>query len=293
VLPPDVNESFLEFAVVPGKRPQIRFGMAAVKNVGTGAVEEILRARQDGGPFASLEDFLSRVSVRIVNRKALDSLIKSGAFDRYNDRSTLLANLDVMTAFAQKLAKQNLSGQTDLFGTHEGGPTTIASLSLQAPAVKYNDREQLLWERDRVVIVRGKLSAKDREGNLKEDLKLIADDAREVTHDQATAYQGTGKKRSTPKAKLSVKTVAAAAETDHATRVYIRLLESDNHDLLLSLKRVIDERVGENEVVLVLGSENTKQIVRLPSRIPCDDDFLERLRNVVGAQNVRLQSNAT
>src|SRR4030095_8110291 len=94
VLPPDVDESFLEFAVVP-ETDQIRFGMAAIKNVGTGAVEEILRARAEGS-FVSLEDFFSRVNTRVVNRKALESLIKAGAFDRFGERSFLLHNLEVL-----------------------------------------------------------------------------------------------------------------------------------------------------------------------------------------------------
>ena len=89
VLPPDVNESFVEFAVVPNSNPMegpIRFGMNAIKNVGTGAVEEILRARSINGTFSSLEDFFSKVNPRVVNRKALESLIKAGAFDRLDHR---------------------------------------------------------------------------------------------------------------------------------------------------------------------------------------------------------------
>ncbi|MBC7869036.1 DNA polymerase III subunit alpha, partial [Candidatus Saccharibacteria bacterium] len=78
VLSPDVNESFVEFAVVPGKK-EIRFGMAAVKGVGVAAVEEILRARE-GGKFASVEDFARRVSTSKFNKKAWESLIKSGGF---------------------------------------------------------------------------------------------------------------------------------------------------------------------------------------------------------------------
>lgn len=89
VLPPDVNESFHEFAVVPDKqnpdnrRAPIRFGMDAIKNVGTGAVEEILHARGADGGFTSLEDFLSKANSRLVNRKVLESLVKAGALDRF------------------------------------------------------------------------------------------------------------------------------------------------------------------------------------------------------------------
>lgn len=379
VLPPDVNESFLEFAVVPGAEQQIRFGMGAVKNVGTGAVEEILRARKEGGLFADLADFLSRVDVHIANRKAIESLIKAGAFDRFNDRSALLFNLDMIMAYAAKLARQMSSGQVDLFG---GTGDTVAAkpqLTLQPAATQYNAREQLLWERellglylsqhpleaftnllgeqtvalntlepahdgrsvtvggnivdvreittkngqkmafvkiedlsgeaeiilfpsvhqqtlglwerDRIVIVRGRVTAKDKEGNIQQEVKIMADDAREVTHEQATAYQPTGKKREAPKAnpKAAAKQAAAVRPAQRSARVYIRLLRSDDQSLLMSLKRTIDERRGESEVVLVLGQDSAKQIVRLPSRMNCDHDTLKELQSLVGDQNVMLQ----
>ena len=80
VLAPDVNQSYVEFGVVPAAK-QVRFGMAAVKGVGVGAVEEIIRAREADGPFKSVEDFAKRVSTSKVNRKAWESLVKAGAFD--------------------------------------------------------------------------------------------------------------------------------------------------------------------------------------------------------------------
>jgi DNA polymerase-3 subunit alpha len=146
VLAPDVNESFLEFAVVPDKSA-IRFGMLAIKNVGSGAVEEILRAREEG-TFDSLEDFLTRVSNRIVNRKAMESLIKAGAFDRFGDRYTLLHNLDLLLAFASRLQKQALSGQTDLFGNTTETQIERVRLELQPAPAGTDLREQLLWERE-------------------------------------------------------------------------------------------------------------------------------------------------
>lgn len=147
VLPPDVNESFLEFAVVPNSR-QIRFGMAAIKNVGTGAVQEILQAREDG-QFTSLEDFFERVNVRIVNRKALESLVKAGALDRFGERAYLLNNLDVLLAYASRLQKEKASGQTDLFGNMlENDAVLKPTLKLQIGGVEYSQREQLQWERE-------------------------------------------------------------------------------------------------------------------------------------------------
>jgi DNA polymerase-3 subunit alpha len=146
VLPPDVNESFVEFAVVPDKK-EIRFGLAAIKNVGTGAVEEILRAR-DEETFASLEDFLTRVNSGIVNRKAMESLVKAGAFDRFGDRHTLLHNLDLIMAFTARLQKQANSGQTDIFGSLAESVIERPKLDLIQLPVAADEREQLQWERD-------------------------------------------------------------------------------------------------------------------------------------------------
>ena len=146
VLSPDVNESFVEFAVVPGKK-QIRFGLFAVKGVGVGAVEEILRAREDG-KFTSIEDFAKRVSTQKVNKRVYESLIKSGGFDSLGDRSDLLFNLENILAFASKLQKEALSGQTDLFGNLGGMDTMHPTMTLQSAPVRYTEKEQLAWERE-------------------------------------------------------------------------------------------------------------------------------------------------
>jgi DNA polymerase-3 subunit alpha len=146
VLSPDVNESFVEFGVVPGKK-EIRFGMAAVKGVGVSVVEEILRAREEGA-FASVEDFAKRASTSKVNKRAWESLIKAGAFDSLGDRSDLLFNLETIQAFASKLQKEALSGQTDLFGGMIGGGMTQPTVTLLDAPVKHTEKERLTWERE-------------------------------------------------------------------------------------------------------------------------------------------------
>jgi DNA polymerase-3 subunit alpha len=146
VLSPDVNESFVEFAVVPGKK-QIRFGMAAVKGVGTAVVEEILRARENG-KFATIEDFARRVSASRVNKKAWESLIKTGAFDTLADRSDLLFNLETIQGFASKLQKEALSGQTDLFGGMADMASVQPKVALTPAPVKHTEKERLTWERE-------------------------------------------------------------------------------------------------------------------------------------------------
>ena len=146
VLPPDVNEGFVEFAVVPDKK-QIRFGMAAVKGVGTGAVEEVLRVRENA-KFTSIEDFAKRVSVNKFNRKAWESLIKAGGFDSLGERSDILFNLDTIQAFAGKLQKEAASGQTDLFGGLSEGAKIMPTMSMQPSPVKHTEKERLMWERE-------------------------------------------------------------------------------------------------------------------------------------------------
>ncbi|HEY8552667.1 MAG TPA: OB-fold nucleic acid binding domain-containing protein, partial [Thermaerobacter sp.] len=119
VLPPDINESQARFTVVPNPRAPggqaIRYGLAAVKNVGFGAIESIVAAREAGGPFRSLDDFCRRVDLRQVNRRALESLIKAGAFDCLgHPRARLLAGLDEVMERAQRWQRERETGQVSL-----------------------------------------------------------------------------------------------------------------------------------------------------------------------------------
>ena len=113
VLPPDINLSEREFTV---KEEAIRFGLAAVKNVGEGAVEAILAARAEGGPFAGLHDLCERVDLRKVNKRVLESLVKCGAFDSTGaHRAQLMAVLDEALEQGQKLTRDREGGQTNMF----------------------------------------------------------------------------------------------------------------------------------------------------------------------------------
>src|ERR671929_332577 len=106
ILPPDVNLSDHEFMVVDGN---IRFGLDAVKGVGHAAVEAIKRAREEGGPFESLWDFCERVDARAVNKKAIEALIKCGAFG--STGATRRGMLEVLEAAQQAGQKAQLDAQ--------------------------------------------------------------------------------------------------------------------------------------------------------------------------------------
>ena len=409
VLSPDVNESFVEFAVVPNENT-IRFGMSAVKGVGVGAVEEVLRAREDG-PFTSVEDFARRVSTSKFNRKAWESLIKSGAFDDMGDRSDLLFNLDSITSFASKLQKEAASGQTNLFGMLGGddAASVQSTLHLQKAPVKHDDKERLMWERellglyisahpldryetylseqtqpltqlvpeydsrmmtvggiistvrtivtksgskmafvgiedkfgegeiivfpnlyekvgaklvqDAVIRVSGKNSARDRDGNLGNESKLIADDIIAITDNDINGYESTGRKMDAPKISSAVKkerreayrnqkngaSPKSAVKNDAAkpqpkthsapvnvapeipaSKLFVYIKDPNDHSRLVKMKSVCGENAGTTDVVLVLG-EKEKSAMRLPFKVDANDNLLSQLKNTLGEECVVLK----
>ncbi len=127
VLPPDVNESQMDFAVVGGK---IRFGLNAVKGVGELACRTIIRARVEGGPFESIWDFTERVDPSVVNKRALESLVKCGALP--GSRQGMLAVLEQALAYGQKQQADRLAGQASIFDGLFGDGDA------QAPAEKHH-----------------------------------------------------------------------------------------------------------------------------------------------------------
>lgn len=119
ILPPDVNTSYATFTV--DKQNNIRFGMAGIKSVGDNAVKEIVRAREEGGPFKSLTDFCKRVSMRVVNKRVLENLIKCGAMNCFGaKRSQMMVVLEQTADMASSYQKDNASGQMSLFGEDSG-----------------------------------------------------------------------------------------------------------------------------------------------------------------------------
>jgi DNA polymerase-3 subunit alpha len=144
VLPPDVNASLVDFAVVG---QEIRFGLAAVKGIGEGAVRSILDARDAGGPFADLYDMVNRVDVKAVNRKVYEAMIKCGALDPLpGNRAQLLDALDGALEVAARELRDREMGQSSLFGMiEEPHPSLKPSLRpLPAPSTM----EQLGWEKE-------------------------------------------------------------------------------------------------------------------------------------------------
>jgi len=143
VRPPDVHRSHLEFTV---EGDAIRFGLLAVKNVGQGAIESIIAARDADGEFRSLTDFCTRIDLRLANRKVLEALIKVGALNALGHPAQLLLGLDDAIAAAQATQRDRISGQTSLFDL---GAADAAALERPLPpATEVPVRERLRWEKE-------------------------------------------------------------------------------------------------------------------------------------------------
>lgn len=132
VLPPDVNESRDIFTVIDAQK--IRFGLIAVKNVGQGAIESILKVRQEKGNFKSLSDFCQNLDLRLANRKVIESLLKSGAMDSFGQfRAQLMVNLDQVLETSSMAQKEKAKGQLSFFDAQEenGFKKTVAQSTQQ------------------------------------------------------------------------------------------------------------------------------------------------------------------
>ena len=139
VEPPDVNVSAVQFSVAGDT---VRFGLAAIKNVGEAAMQSILKARSGEGPFQTLEDFCARVDLRLVNRRVVESLIKAGAFDSLGlTRAHLLATTDPALESGQRQQRDRAEGQASFF---ELLPTAPARASATAEVTPEWEADQRL-----------------------------------------------------------------------------------------------------------------------------------------------------
>ena len=150
VLPPDVSRSDVGYAIdtAPDGRAAIRFGLASIKNVGEGAVADLVEERRASGPFTSLEEFARRAGSEVANRRVLESIAKVGGLDAFGGRGRILASIDAIMRLIQQEAQLKESGQStmfDMFG--QSVPTPLAALEL-AEAPEPSERELGLWERE-------------------------------------------------------------------------------------------------------------------------------------------------
>jgi len=143
VLPPDVNESFSKFSVVPDTN-KIRFGLSAIKNLGDDISELIIKERKAAGQYQDFTDFVTRVKSKNFNKKSLEALAQSGAFDSLAERGTILGNSEAILAWHKNLGVETAKNQFSLFGSApSAGPKLI--LRASPPATR---AQKLGWEKE-------------------------------------------------------------------------------------------------------------------------------------------------
>jgi len=143
ILPPNINESLANFTVI--ETNQIRFGLRAIKNVGDNVVKTIINEKKANGPYKSISDFLERVQTKDLNKKSLESLVKSGAFDALGERNEFLLNMETLLSYAKETQKNKSNGQISLFGSNSKVANHQLKLAEVPPATK---KEKLFWERE-------------------------------------------------------------------------------------------------------------------------------------------------
>ena len=153
VLPPEINSSFKDFTVIknqqlttddPQLRDEIRFGLLTIKNLGENVADAIIAERTANGLYTDIENFITRVQNKDLNKKSLESLIKCGALDSFDERNMLLLNLENLLAFAHDKQKSSSMGQASLFGDD---PVALPTFRLNATAPARNS-EKLMWEKE-------------------------------------------------------------------------------------------------------------------------------------------------
>jgi len=143
VLPPDINESFEDFSVVPNTN-KIRFGLTTIKNFGEGIAHAIVEERKTNGAFSSLADFLARVHDKNLNKKSIEALTMTGAFDSFDERGKLYAATDYLLEFNREHMAGRETGQDSLFGS-----VISTEESLQIPdSLPATKEQKLLWEKE-------------------------------------------------------------------------------------------------------------------------------------------------
>jgi len=145
VLPPDINSSFKDFTVIKNEKDQIRFGLLTIKNLGENIADAIIAEREVNGLYKDVEDFVTRVNNKDLNKKSVESLIKCGALDMFGDRNVLLVNMENLLSYAKDKQKQSSMGQVSLFGSNDTAdlpPFRLSSAELAKPW------EKLIWEKE-------------------------------------------------------------------------------------------------------------------------------------------------
>ncbi|NNM98370.1 MAG: DNA polymerase III subunit alpha [Candidatus Eremiobacteraeota bacterium] len=251
VLPPDVNESVSDFGVVGAS---IRFGLSAIKGVGEGAVASIVNAREEGGRFRDLFDFVERIDGKQANKRVLEALVKCGALDALpGNRAEKLEGIDRAVSLSATRARESALGQTSLFGDVPGDAGVVPALPRMAPPTQ---RQILKWEREMLgIFVSGHPLAEHEERFARmgvtpiRDLGACQDDAEVKIAGLVASVRRTMTRNGAQMLIAQIEDATGSCEAIVFAKLYATASPLFVADEILVLRgRVrVRERIGENE----------------------------------------------
>lgn len=256
LLPPSVNHSEMKFSVGPN---EIRFGMAAIKNVGEGAVAAVIKARQEGGPFLSLEDFCRRVEFRAINKKTVEALVKCGAFDCISaNRAALFGDIDSAMAIGSSLAKDRESGQSMLLMEDALPALAPKKKSAGAERPDWPLREKLGYEKELLGFYVTGHPIDEFEANLRAFRNFNLGEKEDIAHDALVRVAGVVSTVEVMLAKKDNKPYARLQLEDKTGRMEIMIFSD--------LYQKSGELLQKGEPLIITGQMDTSQEDRIRMR---------------------------
>ena len=273
VIPPDINRSEKNFT--PTRDKQIIFGLSAVKNLGEGAIENILQTRQKEGEFKALADFCDRVDLRVVNKRSIEALIYCGAFDKINsNRKQLIENLGNVMSWAQGQAQDRASGQLNIFdfmgeSTAEEKKSTWQHAPTGDNVEDFSPQEKLKIEKEYLGFY---VSAHPLQG-VKDAAKILSpvnlDRIKDYNHKKVSAIvslAGVKKhitKKGEPMAFLQMEDVLGQAEGIVFPSIYSTISELLEEDAQLMIVGKVKEKQDEEKYQIIIDSAEAVEKVRI------------------------------
>lgn len=290
VLPPDVNRSGLDFTPTNGS---ILFGLAAIKNLGIGAIECILETREKEGRFTSLADLCNRLDSRALNKKALEALIQAGAMDSIlSNRRQLMQDLELTLESANRKAKDQASGQGSLFDLF----TEVPSLPIAtAPVPDFSPAEKLQQEKELLGFYISDHPLKEVSANAKlltptnlADLKEVGEATTITSIVLITDIKEITTKKGDRMAIVQIEDLTGSAEAVVFPKIYDKLKNFLVKDQRLMLWGKVDQRDDQPQILVDdLQAIETVQLLRLDlsTEQALNLQELHRLRELLKAEN--------
>jgi DNA polymerase-3 subunit alpha len=306
VLPPDVNTSDADYSP---RGNDIRFGLAAIRNIGENVVASIKRAREDKGQFQSFSDFLAKVDIQVCNKKTIESLIKSGAFDSLgaSRRGLMAVHLEALDAIVESKRAESL-GQYDLFGDAGSSLQSIAGGEMSIPTEEWEKSILLSYEREMLGLYVSDHPLLGVESRLRglTDMPISQLNDESVAHEQIVTIAGliTSVSRKVSRqgnawAIVSIEDLEGAVEALFFANTYTQYAESLAEDRIVVLRGRVDKR--EENIRFMALELNFPDINQRPSgpvviRVEanrCTPPLVDRMKEILrahpGSREVHLQ----